>query len=176
MTTTCEMDWMMSRQFATRVFKGRALVLALSLVLAAWAAAHGKKDWPVPEEAAKLKNPVPASEAALAAGKALFLERCAQCHGVGGKGDGPDADLYSVKPADFTDAHMMGEMTDGEIFWKITEGRRPMPSFKKQLTEEQRWQLVNYVRTFAPRPAPALRPNAAPANKNKNKKPAPTKP
>ncbi len=62
--------------------------------------------------------------------------------------------MYAVKPADFTGAHMMGEMTDGEIFWKISEGR-PMPSFKKQLTEEQRWQLVNHVRSLAPKPAPA---------------------
>ncbi len=149
-----------------------AILVALSLVLAAWAVAHGKKAWPVPEEATKLKNPVPANEAALAAGKALFAEYCAQCHGVGGKGDGPEAPMYDVKPADFTDAHMMGEMTDGGIFWKITEGRAPMPPFKKRLTEEQRWQLVNYVRTFAPKPAPASRPNAAPANK----KAAPTKP
>jgi len=50
---------------------------------------------------------------------------------------------------------MMEEMTDGEIFYKISEGRRPMPSFKKRLTEEQRWQLVNYVRTFAPKLEPA---------------------
>ena len=165
---------MMSRQFASRLSRGGAFSLALSLAAVVWVAAHGKKDWPVPEEATKLKNPVPASEAALAAGKALFVEHCAQCHGVGGKGDGPEAPMYSVKPADFTDAHMMGEMTDGEIFWKISEGRRPMPTFKKQLTEEQRWQLVNYVRAFAPQPAPAPKPSAAPANKNK--KAAPTKP
>jgi len=56
-------------------------------------------------------------------------------------------------------------MTDGELFWKISEGRRPMPEFKKRLTEEQRWQLVNYVRTFAPKPAPAPKPTPAPSKK-----------
>ena len=141
------------------------ILLALSLAGAAWAGAHGTKNWPVPEEAKKLKNPVPATEASLAAGKALFLDRCAQCHGEQGKGDGPEAPLYSVKAADFTDAHMMGEMTDGEIFWKISEGRRPMPSFKERLTEEQRWQLVNFLRTLAPKPTPAPKPQAAPSNK-----------
>jgi mono/diheme cytochrome c family protein len=111
------------------VMGSSVVLLGLSLTLAAWAAAHGPKNWPVPEEATKLKNPVPATEASLAAAKALYLERCAQCHGEEGKGDGPEAPMYDVKPADFTDAHMMGEMTEGEIFWKISEGRRPMPSF-----------------------------------------------
>jgi len=73
--------------------------------------------------------------------------------------------MYDVQPADFTDAHMMGEMTDGEIFYKITEGRKPMPSFKKRMTEEQRWQLVNYVRTFVPKAAPAAKSKNAPAGK-----------
>ncbi len=142
-----------------------ALLLALGLALASWAAAHGKKDWPVPQDAHKLKNPVAATGASLAAAKAIFLDDCAQCHGEGGKGDGSEAPMYDVKPADFTDAYMMGEMTDGEIFWKISEGRRPMPKFKKRLTEEQRWQLVNYVRAFAPKPAPAPKPSGTPAKK-----------
>lgn len=142
-----------------------AILLALAPALATWAVAHGKKDWPAPEEAKKLKNPLAVTDASLAAAKAVFLDNCAQCHGEGGKGDGPEAPMYDVKPADFTDAHMMGEMTDGEIFWKISEGRRPMPEFKKRLTEEQRWQLVNYVRTFAPNPAPAPKPTPAPSKK-----------
>jgi mono/diheme cytochrome c family protein len=146
------------------VWRGAAL-LGVGLILAAWAAAHGTKNWPAPEEARKVKNPVPATEASLVAAKAVYTEQCAQCHGDQGKGDGPESPMYDVKPADFTDAHMMGEMTDGEIFWKISEGRRPMPSFKQRLTEEQRWQLVNYVRTFVAKPAPAQKPAQAPANK-----------
>jgi mono/diheme cytochrome c family protein len=97
-----------------------------------------------------MKNPVPPSSAALAAAKSIYDERCANCHGDTGKGDGSDAVIYTVKPADLTDAHMMSQMTDGEIFYKISEGRKPMPAFKKLLTEEQRWQLVHFVHTFAP--------------------------
>jgi mono/diheme cytochrome c family protein len=96
------------------------------------------------------------------------MDSCAQCHGEQGKGDGPDAPMYDVVPTNFTDAHMMAEMTDGEIFWKVSEGRRPMPSFKKRLTEEQRWQVVNYLRTFVPKPAPKPDPPA-------HKKAAPSK-
>jgi mono/diheme cytochrome c family protein len=142
-----------------------AALLVLSLAVAVWAAPHGEKNWPVPEEAKKVKNPVAVTPENLAAAKTIFLDECAQCHGETGKGDGPEALMYSVKPADFTDAHMMGEMTDGEIFYKITEGRKPMPSFKKKLTEEQRWQLVNYVRAFASKAAPAAKSKNAPAGK-----------
>jgi mono/diheme cytochrome c family protein len=66
----------------------------------------------------------------------------------------------------------MAEMTDGEIFWKMGEGKLPMPAFKKRLTDEQRWQLVNYLRTFAPKPPasaaplpPPAKPKSAPPHK-----------
>jgi len=145
---------------------GRTALLCVLLLLAVLGAGiragvfHGKEDWPVPEEAKKVKNPVPSSPASVAAGKTLYRDDCAQCHGEQGKGDGPEADMYDPKPTDISDAHMMSEMTDGEIFYKISEGRRPMPSFKKKLTEEQRWQIVNFVRTLAPKLAPAPPPPA----------------
>jgi hypothetical protein len=52
-------------------------------------------------------------------------------------------------PSDLTDSAKIDKLTDGEIFYQITEGRKPMPSFKKKLTCEQRWQLVLLVRSFA---------------------------
>jgi len=137
-------------------------LLAVSLMLVLWVGAHGKKPWPVPEEAKKLTNPIPASETTLRAAKDLYAEYCAQCHGDTGKGDGPEAAMYKTKPADFADAHMMSEMPDGELYYKMTEGRRPMPGFKKTLTEEQRWMLVSYVKTFAAKAA-------VPAGKNSHK-------
>ena len=57
--------------------------------------------------------------------------------------------MYDPLPSDLTDAARMNKVTDGEIFFQISEGRKPMPSFKKKLTEEQRWQLVLLVRSFA---------------------------
>lgn len=136
-----------------------AAALALTLAVALRALPHDPS-WPAPEEAKKLKNPAIPTPEGLAAAKEIYLDGCAQCHGGNGKGDGPEAPMYDVQPSDLTDAHMMSEMTDGEIFWKISEGRKPMPSFKKKLTDEQRWQLVNYIRTFA------LKPKAAPRKKS----------
>jgi mono/diheme cytochrome c family protein len=68
-----------------------------------------------------------------------------------GKGNGPAAIALEPRPADLS-MPMMWEHSDGALFWKITAGRRPMPSFEKRLTGDQRWQVVNYIRTLAARP------------------------
>ena len=47
----------------------------------------------------------------------------------------------------------MSRVTDGELFWKITHGHRPMPAFKDKLSDEQRWRTVVYIRTFAQKSA-----------------------
>ena len=65
---------------------------------------------------------------------------------------------YSTKPTNFTNTKLVDAMSDGEIFWKITNGRKPMPSFKIRLTDEQRWELVNLIRSFA-------HPTSVPARK-----------
>lgn len=118
--------------------------------------ASTKSDWKAPEDARKMKNLVVADDASIAAGKAIYGDRCANCHGDTGDGKGSDAAMYSVTPAAFNDARAMQETTDGELFWKISEGRRPMPGFKNRLTEQERWQVINYIRTFAKAaPAPA---------------------
>ena len=133
---------------------------AFAVVVAVSREPHDPKAWPVPDAARKLKNPVPQSSTALAAAKPIFDLHCANCHADTGKGDGPDAEMYSVKPADLTDTHMMSQLTDGEIFYKISEGHNPMPAFKKLLTEEQRWQLVHFVRSFASPSAPSKKSDA----------------
>jgi mono/diheme cytochrome c family protein len=83
------------------------------------------------------------------------MDKCAECHGQRGKGDGPKAMMHTPAPADLTDAGQMKSVTDGEIFYQISEGKKPMPSFKKRLTEEQRWGLVLFVRSFS-QPAAAM--------------------
>ena len=68
------------------------------------------------------------------------------CHGEKGMGDGTRRKTIKVKPANFTDPKLMSVETDGSLFWKMTEGRGPMPSWKDDLSEKERWQLVNYIR------------------------------
>jgi mono/diheme cytochrome c family protein len=109
--------------------------------------------WIVPEAAKQVANPLKPSQANLPAARERYLDKCAECHGDSGKGDGSQAKMYDPKPSDLTDAARMHSVTDGELFYKISEGHRPMPAFKKRFTEEQRWNLVFYVRSLSVRGA-----------------------
>ena len=111
--------------------------------------AHAGKPWPAPEQARKRRNPVAATAESVEQGARLYREHCLVCHGEVGDGQGPWREKLSVDPADFTEQRMMGRMTDGEMFWKISKGRGEMPAFKEKLSERQRWHLVNYLRTLA---------------------------
>jgi mono/diheme cytochrome c family protein len=99
-------------------------------------------------DARGMANPVPDSPASIAEAKPLYTEHCAHCHGDTGAGDGGEAQMYTPPPADFT-RPSMANIRDGELFYRITEGRKPMPSFRRALTADQRWKLVRYIRTFA---------------------------
>ena len=124
------------------------LVLGL-IVLSVGLAVFHRGPWVVPLPDKERKNPLTVSEANLAAAREIYGNKCSDCHGEKGKGDGSEAMMYDPAPSDLTDAAKIGKLTDGEIFYQITEGRKPMPSFRKKLSEEQRWQLVLLVRWFA---------------------------
>jgi mono/diheme cytochrome c family protein len=105
--------------------------------------------WSAPARARNLKNPFPSTPETLAAARNDYVNRCQSCHGPNGDGKGERADKLSIAPADFGDTHAMKLRTEGEMFWIITEGHKPMPAFRGTLTDEQRWHLVDFVRTFA---------------------------
>ncbi len=126
-----------------------ASVLVLICIVLLYSAWQQNKPWVVPEEFKKLKNPFAPMGSTFGTAKVVYMEECAQCHGERGKGDGPEARTHSPLPADLSDERRMSAVTDGEIFYQITEGRRPMPSFKKRLTEDQRWGLVLFVRSLS---------------------------
>jgi mono/diheme cytochrome c family protein len=130
----------------------RKAVFVLLLALIAAAIVYvvlDNRPWTVPEEAKQVKNPVQPSESALQSARSVYSEKCAHCHGDTGKGDGHDASSYDPAPTNFTDANHLRAATDGELFYKITQGHKPMPSYKKRLTEEQRWRMVLLIRSFA---------------------------
>ncbi len=125
------------------------------------------KPWIVPAEYKNLKNPLAPSQSNLNAAKQIYADECAQCHGERGQGDGPEARTHYPLPADLTDPKLLVNVTDGEILYQISEGRRPMPSFKHRLTQDQRWQLVLLVRSFSQPPASVNTP-ASPAKRPAN--------
>jgi mono/diheme cytochrome c family protein len=117
---------------------------------------HAKEPHQHPD-AAKLQNPVPADAASLEAGKKLYADLCAACHGDTGKGDGAMAQYTGdPPPSDLTDAEWKHGSSDGEIYTIIHEGvdGTGMKDFKDMKPTEI-WQIVNYVKTLAPKPAKA---------------------
>lgn len=103
----------------------------------------------VPAAAAAVTNPILASDDSISSGAAIFSQSCVACHGATGEGDGPGATAFDPKPADLHANHVQGN-SDGAIFWIISHGREgtAMPPWDIILTEEQRWDLVNFLRTF----------------------------
>jgi len=132
-----------------RVRKSIFALLLMVIVAAITYTILQNRPWTVPEEAKQRKNPLTSSDAILQSIRPLYRDKCASCHGNFGKGDGHDASLYAPAPTNFTDAKHLSAITDGELFYKLSEGRKPMPSFKKRLSEDQRWQLVLLLRSFA---------------------------
>lgn len=129
----------------------------LLVVLLPVSGAGERKRWQAPTAAKRLKNPVPPRAESIAQGRRLFQNYCVVCHGVEGRGDGPWVEELAVPPGDLSDPAVMNAMSDGEIFWKISEGRDPMSSYASNLSPERRWHLVNYLRALVRKPAPAQR-------------------
>jgi mono/diheme cytochrome c family protein len=122
---------------------GLVFAVATTLVLAE------STDWRAPPSAANRPNPVPVNANTIALGQKLYIGNCFTCHGSSGKGDGPGAAALEKRPADLGARIKATGEADGELFWKISEGRSPMITWKTTLSETQRWELVNYIRTFA---------------------------
>jgi mono/diheme cytochrome c family protein len=91
-------------------------------------------------------NPLPADKKTVEQGERLARTNCISCHGAKGKGDGVAAAALNPKPADWTSSRVQGE-TDGELFWKISNGRGPMPPWK-YLPESDRWALIQFIRSL----------------------------
>ena len=104
-----------------------------------------KKTWNAPAAAAAKANPQKGPES-ITNGKALFAKHCQSCHGKSGMGDGTKASELKTEPGDFSTAAFQSQ-ADGAIFYKISEGRDDMPSFKKKMPDANDiWDVVNYVR------------------------------
>jgi len=105
------------------------------------------KPWVVPANFKSMKNPVAKSDASDKAGLAVFTKNCAACHGKTGLGDGVKARALKNFPGDFSKADFQG-LADGDIFYKTKTGRDEMPKYEGKLTDDDIWNVVNYLRTL----------------------------
>ncbi len=96
------------------------------------------------------RSPLPYQAASIAKGIEVYAAQCAACHGRTGKGDGPGGAGLPKPPADLTAAHT-GQHTAGDLFWWITQGIQAsgMPAFGETLSEDERWDLINFLRALA---------------------------
>jgi putative copper resistance protein D len=97
-----------------------------------------------------VRSTVPYNALSVANGLHLYSQHCASCHGTAGYGDGPAAPGMRPPPADLTARHT-ADHTAGDIFWWLTHGKpgTAMPGFATQLSEEERWDLINIVRLIS---------------------------
>ena len=102
-------------------------------------------DWKAPDTVNKMINPLKGNTKATLKGKKIFEVMCWTCHGLQGKGDGPASEGLELKPANHT-TDLIQKQTDGALFWKISNGRGTMIGYETVLSDNQRWQLVNYIR------------------------------
>jgi mono/diheme cytochrome c family protein len=122
------------------IFAGSAMFMIVN--------AQAIQQWIVPAKFTTMKNPTTATKENIANGKDLYAKYCKSCHGATGLGDGTKAASLDVPCGDFSTAKFQGE-TDGTIFFKITEGHGKMPSFKKNITDDNdRWMIIHYLRTL----------------------------
>ena len=106
--------------------------------------------WLSPAASSAKKNPIASTQESIAAGQKIYSKTCAMCHGKTGDADGPAVIELNIHPAKLSDPKLATE-SDGSLFWKITTGKKPMPAYGKRLSETDRWNLVNYIRTLSKR-------------------------
>ncbi len=124
-----------------------AAVVAGIVCLIIVSAFSGKNGWQAPREAESRKNPLANDPKAAKAGAVLYKQYCEICHGSKGKGDGT-AESGLQTPLNSLASETTQKNADGTVFWKISTGHAQMPAYKSLLTDQQIWQLVNFVKTL----------------------------
>ena len=107
--------------------------------------------WIAPDSANKLINPFETNDENIAKGQPIYKKLCRSCHGRLGDGQGVEAEDLESVTTNFINPSFL-EQTDGSMFWKISEGRDDMETFKEKLKEEEIWLVVLYIKTFSAAP------------------------
>ncbi len=128
-----------------KIHNASILVLQILFLSIATICFSQQSTWKAQASSDNLVNPLAGNSASITEGKKIYESMCVICHGDKGKGNGAAGVSLSPRPANFLAIAVRNE-SDGNIFWKLSEGNPPMAAYKSILTETQRWQLVNYIR------------------------------
>lgn len=107
-----------------------------------------ESEWKAPTSFDKLENPYTGKTNSTESGQKIFEKVCYKCHGLDGKGNGPDAKDLIPKPKDLTSI-IVQTQTDGALYYKISNGKGIMSPYKDALSPRERWQLVLYIRQLS---------------------------
>jgi mono/diheme cytochrome c family protein len=122
------------------------LIYACVAVAAAQSPAGPKKGGN--PEAAKIKNPVPATAESVSGGRRMYQRLCGKCHGPEGQGDGTAA--TGAVPADLTDEKFDFGSSDGDLFAVIHDGTSAdMEGYSQRMSDAEIWNVVNYIKSLA---------------------------
>ena len=120
-------------------------ILILAVVSVFLFQSFAQNNWNVPADKKAKNSYIKFDPASAGQGEAIYTKNCASCHGNPGKGNS----LKSLNPIppDLSSKKTQA-LTDGELFYILTTGRAIMPSFKTVLSEEDRWKVISYIRSF----------------------------
>ena len=96
----------------------------------------------------EVKNPTTDFDSSIKRGEGMFIKNCSKCHGLNGNGYGVVAHGFTTFPRQLWVWNNTGPETDGYLFWFITNGRSDMPPWGLILSENERWDLINYIKTI----------------------------
>ena len=123
------------------------LLLSVTFIFTALTFQEASEPWEVPGKFKSMENPNTADDGSLKMGKMQYSKNCASCHGKTGLGDGTKARSLDTFPGDLTSDAYLGQ-TDGEHYYKSKFGRNEMPKFENKISDEDIWNIVNFIKTF----------------------------
>lgn len=122
-----------------------AMVLAITVL---FAFTSPQTPWKIPAKYKSMKNEYKADKSLIPVGKSLYVKHCKSCHGKSGLGDGSKAATLKAYPGDFSTAEFQKQV-DGVLYFKSFIGKDEMPNYEKKIQdEEDRWAVINFLRTM----------------------------
>lgn len=118
--------------------------LSLLIICISFNKLSGQQTWVVDEESKAKLSPFKFDSTSILNGKKLFDDNCKSCHGDPGKANNQPMEPPARDPA----SEIYQKNNDGELFYKITNGRETMPEFKNTLDANQRWEIIAFIRSF----------------------------
>lgn len=119
----------------------------LTLILSFWVSTCIAHEWMAPKNEASVENPILLNEASAEKGRILYAENCTSCHGK--TLEGLTAVEIGLEMGSPNLKKRIKTHSDGDFFWKVKQGRGDMPSFAEALSDEEIWEVINYIRDEA---------------------------